>query len=192
LGLGRNFAILCFGTIRRYKGYELLIEAFKRLPEECRTRMKYVIVGGTWRGETEKIVERLRREIPPQSICIDCRYVSKEELGLYFSACDAVVLPYLSASQSGVARIAMAYGKPIIASDVGDMAESSRVYQGLTVFPSRNSDALAASIQTLLTQEPHAFPRPKELSADWVLNELWSLIRAQRTLDGNAPRPRSD
>jgi glycosyltransferase involved in cell wall biosynthesis len=50
-------------------------------------------------------------------------YVPNEEVGTYFSASDIVVLPYLSATQSGIAQIAYNFNRPLVVTDVGGLAE---------------------------------------------------------------------
>jgi len=50
-------------------------------------------------------------------------YVSNEQVGAYFSAADAVVLPYTSGTGSGIAQIAFGYERPIVATAVGDLPE---------------------------------------------------------------------
>ena len=50
-------------------------------------------------------------------------YIPNDQVALYFSAADVVVLPYLSATQSGIAQIAYNFDKPVIATNVGGLAE---------------------------------------------------------------------
>jgi len=50
-------------------------------------------------------------------------YIPNDEVKYYFSACNAVVLPYKSATQSGIAQIAFNFNKPVIATNVGGLAE---------------------------------------------------------------------
>jgi glycosyltransferase involved in cell wall biosynthesis len=73
-------------------------------------------------------------------------YVPNEELGVYFSAADVVVLPYLEATQSGVVQVALGFEKPIIATSVGGMPEA--VHEGETglIVPPADSDALYKAI----------------------------------------------
>jgi glycosyltransferase involved in cell wall biosynthesis len=52
-----------------------------------------------------------------QIVWID-RYVTNEEVGRYFTVADALVAPYLSATQSGPIQVAYALDKPVIASDL--------------------------------------------------------------------------
>ena len=61
----------------------------------------------------------------------------------YFSAADVVVLPYLRTSGSGVANIAMAYGKPIITSDLETMRECLTDYKGAVFVPPCDTTAIA-------------------------------------------------
>ncbi|MCS6940794.1 MAG: glycosyltransferase, partial [Roseiflexus sp.] len=64
----------------------------------------------------------------------------------YFSACDAVVLPYLEATQSGVAQLAIGFEKPMIATSVGGMPETIRDGETGLIVPPGDSAALADAI----------------------------------------------
>jgi glycosyltransferase involved in cell wall biosynthesis len=74
-------------------------------------------------------------------------YVPNDQVGLYFSAADVVVLPYLSATQSGIAQIAYNFDKPIIATNVGGLAEV--IIDGKTGFliPPNDPKALAEAVR---------------------------------------------
>jgi glycosyltransferase involved in cell wall biosynthesis len=73
-------------------------------------------------------------------------YVPNDQVATYFSAADAVVLPYLTATQSGITQIAYNFDKPVIATDVGGLAEV--VLHGRTGFivPPQDSAALEQAI----------------------------------------------
>jgi glycosyltransferase involved in cell wall biosynthesis len=76
-------------------------------------------------------------------------FVSNEEAALLFSAADAAVLPYRSATQSGVVQLAFAYGTPVIATAVGGLPEAvSDGVDGL-LCPPDDPQALAAAISRL-------------------------------------------
>ena len=49
------------------------------------------------------------------------RFIPNDEAALLFSAADASLLPYRSASQSGVVQLSFAYGRPVIATRVGGL-----------------------------------------------------------------------
>ena len=50
-------------------------------------------------------------------------FIPNDKVNLYFSAADVVVLPYKSATQSGVVPIAYHFNKPVIVTDVGGLSE---------------------------------------------------------------------
>ncbi|RPH33051.1 glycosyltransferase, partial [bacterium] len=80
-------------------------------------------------------------------ITINSDYVPNDLVGRYFSASDVVVLPYVSATQSGIAQIAYNFDKPVIATDVGGLAEV--IVDGETgyVVPPEDASRLAAAIK---------------------------------------------
>ncbi|MBI3786666.1 MAG: glycosyltransferase, partial [Ignavibacteriales bacterium] len=69
-----------------------------------------------------------------------------DKVGIYFSACDVVVLPYISATQSGIVQIAYQFDKPVIATNVGGLAEV--VLDGKTgyIVPPEQPQALASAV----------------------------------------------
>lgn len=50
-------------------------------------------------------------------------FIPDSEVYRYFSACDIVVQPYKSATQSGVTQIAYHFNKPMIITNVGGLGE---------------------------------------------------------------------
>jgi glycosyltransferase involved in cell wall biosynthesis len=60
------------------------------------------------------------------SVTIRSEYLPNDKVALYFSAADAVILPYLSATQSGIAQIAFNFDRPVIATTVGGLGEVVR------------------------------------------------------------------
>ena len=79
------------------------------------------------------------------------RSISMEEVTQLFLRCTAVVLPYTEASQSGVACLAFGFGTPIIASNVGGLGEIVNHKKDGLLVPPRDSNALASSIISLLS-----------------------------------------
>lgn len=129
LGIDKEFVILYFGLIRHYKGVPHLIEAFNCLPSSLANRARLMIVGEVWEEKEllEKMVEGSQYK---NQISFVQQYVPDSMIPKYFSAADVVVLPYLRASGSGVAHIALPYGKPIILSDVPALREALGDYAG--------------------------------------------------------------
>lgn len=112
-----NINFLFFGRIQKYKGLDILIEAFNTLKKEYND-ITLTIAGNGKIDGFEKI-NKLDR-----SIRIINEYIPDENVGCYFDGPNVVtVLPYLDATQSGVIPIAIEYGTPIIASDTGGLKE---------------------------------------------------------------------
>ena len=87
-----------------------------------------------------------------QAVTVVDRYVSNEELGLYFGAADVVVLPYLSVTQSAVVQLAYGFARPVIATAVGDLP--AVIDDGRTglIVPPGDSAALAGALLRFVRQ----------------------------------------
>ncbi|MEM0203516.1 MAG: glycosyltransferase [Archaeoglobaceae archaeon] len=158
LGIKEDFVILFFGLIRPYKGVRYLVEAFESLPNEIVERSRLLIVGEVW--EDKESVKRIEESRLREKIVFVNRYVPDEEVSLYFSASDVIVLPYLRASQSGVAHIAMSFGIPIVATKVGGLSELSD-YEG-THFVDASAESIAKALQRIYF-ERRKFKPPERL-----------------------------
>lgn len=146
LGIREEFVILYFGMIRKYKGVPYLIEAFNKLPQEIACHSRLVIVGEDWGDETSpgNVVNSSPYK---EQISYKPQFVPDEMIPKYFSAADVVVLPYLRTAGSGVANIAMAYGKPIVTSDLETMRECLADYKGASFAPVGDSEAIAEKLR---------------------------------------------
>ncbi len=163
--------ILSFGLIRPYKGIPYLIRAFGDLPAEAAHSVRLLLVGEIW--EDRASVEDAIASSPHKDrITLVDRYVSDAEVGKYFSAADIVVLPYLRASQSAVAHVAMAFGKPIIVSRVGGLQESMADYRGTYFVPPADTTAIRDAILRIRSERPGAFEPPRrgweEIAAEYA------------------------
>lgn len=140
LGVEEKFVILSFGSIRKYKGISYLVKAFSALPESIANSSRLVIAGEDW-GDDE--LGNLVESSPyKHKITFNSNFVPDDMIPKYFSAADVVVLPYLKTSGSAVAHIAMAYGRPIITSDLETMRECLEAYQGAMFAPVGDSSAI--------------------------------------------------
>ena len=135
--------ILFFGLVRAYKGLRYLIEAMKRVVDK--TDCQLLIVGEFY-DDPEPYVKIIKELDLQEHIKIVNRYIPNEEVSLYFDSADVVVLPYVSATQSGIVQIAFGLQTPVITTDVGGLPEA--VDHGKTGFvvPARDSDRLADAI----------------------------------------------
>ncbi len=136
-----EYVILSFGLIRKYKGIAYLINAFDQLPEEIAKRSRLLIVGEIWE-DGDKLLNQIKSSRYQDKITLINEYVPDTRIPMYFSAANIVVLPYTRASQSGVAHIAMSFGKPVIVSEVGGLKESMGSYAGTFFVHPMDSDAI--------------------------------------------------
>jgi GT2 family glycosyltransferase/glycosyltransferase involved in cell wall biosynthesis len=121
LGLPIHSQVLLFvGQIRRYKGVEDLIEAFKEIPEDIRHNAILVIAGQPFGFEMAEI-ESLKKAEP--YIYFHPHKISDEEIHIWLSAADFVVLPYRKILTSGVLYLALSYGIPVIGPNSGLIPE---------------------------------------------------------------------
>ncbi len=120
LGIGHGKKnILFFGLIREYKGLDILIEAFGKLGEDYR-----LIIAGEPYGSFDKYQRLIDSCSGKNRISVFPQYIKDNEVSRYFSAADVCVLPYRSATQSGISSIAYHFGVPMITTDVGGLRES--------------------------------------------------------------------
>ena len=129
LRLSDEHMILFFGYVRRYKGLHLLLEAMPQILKQI--PMKLLVVGEFYDNE-ETYRGKIRDLGLTDHVMLYSHYIPNDEVAVYFSACDVVVLPYISATQSGIVQIAYHFDKPVIATDVGGLAEV--VIDGVTGF----------------------------------------------------------
>jgi glycosyltransferase involved in cell wall biosynthesis len=104
--------VLCFGLVRPYKGIDVLLDAW-----DAAWDAELWIV-----GMPRMDIAPLRAAAGPNVRFVD-RFVGDDELGAYFRRADVVVLPYREIDQSGVLFTALAFGRPLVLSDVGGFAE---------------------------------------------------------------------
>lgn len=110
--------LLFFGFIRPYKGVDLLIEAMNKLDESYQ-----LVIAGESYGSFDLYQKLIEENNFKTNIHQHVRYISDDEVPLFFSAADACVLPYKSATQSGITSIAYHFELPMIATDVGGLKE---------------------------------------------------------------------
>lgn len=139
--------LLFFGFIRAYKGLDILIRAMQKIRKGMQGPIapRLLVLGEFYEGraETAALVRDLGLE---DAVTILDQYVPDEEVGPYFSAADVVVLPYRSATQSGIVQIAYQFERPVICTDVGGLSEV--VLDGRTgfVIPPESPDLLADAV----------------------------------------------
>jgi glycosyltransferase involved in cell wall biosynthesis len=144
LGVHSRRLLLFFGYVRPYKGVHVLLDAFARLD---RSLDVHLLIAGEFYEEEKPYREQMARLDITNRVTLHNAYSAPEAVRDYFSAADVIVLPYLSATQSGIAQIAYNFDRPVIVTDVGGLAEVVEVGVTGSVVPPGDPVALAEAIE---------------------------------------------
>jgi len=144
---GEGPEILFFGQIKPYKGVDVLVEAALRLAARgCRFTVTVV-------GRPYEPLDALQAKIEAAGagthFRFDLRHVPDDALAAYLARADLVVFPYRHIDASGALTLAIAAGKPIVATRVGVFAEPPNRDQ-LTLVPPDDPAALAEALEPLV------------------------------------------
>ena len=111
--------LLFFGLIRAYKGLDILLEAFARLDDGYQ-----LVVAGEPYGSFDRYQALVDSHPNKERIHLFTRYIPDTEVKDFFCAADVTVLPYRSATQSGISAVSYHFEVPMIVTDVGGLKES--------------------------------------------------------------------
>lgn len=122
LDLSENYRyILFFGFIRKYKGLDILLEAFAKFDHK-----KYnvkLIVAGEFYEDQKPYLDIISKNNCSESVILKGDYIPTDDVKYYFAAADMVAQTYRSATQSGVAQVAYHFERPLLVTNVGGLAE---------------------------------------------------------------------
>ncbi len=136
--------LLFFGLVRHYKGLDVLIDALAMGPPD----VSLTIAGEFW-SPVEEFQARVDAHGLSDRVEIRPGYVPADEVSELFSSVDALVLPYRSGTASQHVELAFAHGLPVVATQVGSLADAVRhEVDGLEVVPG-DAQALAAALRRL-------------------------------------------
>ena len=143
LNISTKKVLMFFGLIREYKGLDILIHAMEEIKDKLEN-FTLLIVGECY-GDEKKYTDLINNAGITDNVQCHFSFIPDNEVGKYFSASDVIVLPYKTASQSGIVQIAYHYDTPVIVSNVGGLPEI--VDDGKTGFcvepnPSSFADAI--------------------------------------------------
>jgi glycosyltransferase involved in cell wall biosynthesis len=136
--------VLCFGLMRPYKGIDVLLDAWRGTHGAAPIEDAELWIAGMPRMDISAL-----QAAAPANVRFTPRFIGDDELGAYFERADLVVLPYLQADQSGVLFTALAFGKPLLLSDVGGFPEMAST-GAARVVPAGDPRALGQALRELL------------------------------------------
>lgn len=134
--------ILFFGIIRDYKGLDVLLSAFGMLSDDYQ-----LVIAGECYGSFE-VYQTQIEQLGIQDRChVFNRYIPDHEVAPFFSAADVCILPYKSATQSGITAIAHHFCVPLIASNVGGLKETIIDGENGTIVAESKPELFASAIE---------------------------------------------
>jgi glycosyltransferase involved in cell wall biosynthesis len=139
----RPLLLFC-GFVRPYKGLDILLDA---MPQVLAERPVHLLVAGEfWQGGVDQYQQQIKQLNIAECVTLFDEYIPDELLAALLKRANVVVLPYRSATQSGIIQVAFGHNRPVITTNVGGLAEV--VDNGKTglVVPPENPEALSSAI----------------------------------------------
>lgn len=125
-----DFVVLFFGHLEPRKGLLPFLDAAERLAGHSGVRL--VLAGANAvAGKDGVCAARLEAARKQPNVIVHDRRIPFEDVENYFAGCDLVALPYLEGTTSGVLKLALAFGKPVVATRVGDFPEQVPIGAGV-------------------------------------------------------------
>lgn len=134
--------ILFFGIIRDYKGLDVLLTAFSKLSESYQ-----LVIAGECYGSFEKYDSQIEHSKFQDRCHVFNRYIPDHEVATFFSAADVCILPYKSATQSGITAISHHFCVPLIATNVGGLKETIEDGQNGIIVAEPKADLFVSAIE---------------------------------------------
>ena len=136
--------LLFFGFVREYKGLKYLVDALPEIVEKIPDIQLWIV--GDFGDDKDNYLMQIENHQIGDHIQLVEGYVPDQEVEKYFAASDLVVLPYVSATQSGIVQIAYGFEKPVVVTDVGGLPDVVRDRETGYVVPAGNAQEIAHAI----------------------------------------------
>ncbi len=146
--------LLFFGFIRNYKGLDLLLEALAKVPfDQFPVKL---LIAGEFYGDEPRYLNLINQLNLFDRVILYDDYIPEEQVSLFFGAADMLVLPYRSATQSGVTQIGYLFDTPMLVTRVGGLPEIVPDGKaGYVVDP--NSEAITNAIKDFFSNDRLSF-----------------------------------
>jgi glycosyltransferase involved in cell wall biosynthesis len=177
--------LLFFGLIRNYKGLDLLLQAFSNLNKEF-----ILLIAGEVYGD-EITYTNLIAKSKNKNIHFVNQFIDEQDVKLYFSVADLCVLPYKSATQSGIQALANSFCLPVLISNVGGLAEDIVDEKNGFILHDINPLAIQNKIEEIFNENKLIQVEENLKIENLLLNDTWtkfsdSLIQFCDTLKKNS------
>lgn len=170
--------VLFFGLIRKYKGLDVLLEAFAALNDDY-----LLLVAGECYDDFSIYQDLIDKHELKEKVQIHNEYISDKMVATFFSSSDLCVLPYKSATQSGIVAVANHFEVPLIATNVGNFPQSIKHEKEGLIVEKSSAKQLASSIQRFFDENRaqnfilNIQQKNQKLSWDFFAQELEDFIQ---------------
>ena len=172
--------LLFFGLIRDYKGLDILLEAISQIDKKLLSKLTLLIVGECYENKTKYDNLINKYKIKDNIIWIN-KYVPDSDVNKYFSLADYTVVPYKTASQSGIIPMSYFYDKPIIGSNIPGISE--HIDNGNTGFLFNDSLELQKIITSIIKSNnaksfvPNIQKYKENLSTEKLVERILEIVK---------------
>lgn len=175
--------VLCFGRMEAYKGLQVLLDAAPSLRE--RIPSARIVLAGRFTDSALRA-----RVLGTAGVVVHDGWVEEEDVAEFFGGADVVVLPYTSATQSGIVPIAAAFSLPVVVTRTGGLPE--QVGDGACGVVVEPGDArqLADALINLLRDRDRAHALGTALHREYYVARSWAALALSwtRALEAAAVR----
>jgi glycosyltransferase involved in cell wall biosynthesis len=147
--------VLYQGLVRRYKGLDFLLDAWSELHQK-EPNARLLIAGRGEAGDMEMVKAKVEALGLQSSVRLDLRYITSEELPIYYQAADIAVYPHREITQSGALMTGIAFRKPIIATNLTGFREALEGYAGAVIVEYGEVKRLSKALEELIGNLPEA------------------------------------
>ncbi len=137
--------LLFFGMVKKEKGLEILLEALKHVVQEDK-QVLLLIAGKIFDDDFSRYQEIIDKNKLSEYCILHTKFIIDEDVRMYYSAANLVVLPYKKVYQSGVLMMALSFKKAVLVSDLPPLLELVEHGKSAFVFKSEDVDSLANQI----------------------------------------------
>lgn len=153
LNLPNHPIVLYFGLIRPYKGLDIMIKALGTIKREFDDYTALIL--GEAYEDSQKYEDLIKSEGIASYTIFKNEFIADNDLPLYFSAADVLVLPYRTATQSGIVGIALQMDRPVIATNVGGLGEYIQEGETGYLVEPENPEVMGQTILRFFLQGDH-------------------------------------
>jgi glycosyltransferase involved in cell wall biosynthesis len=160
--------LLFFGLIRNYKGLDLLLQTFSNLSNEF-----ILLIAGEVYGDEINYTNLISKS-KNKNIHFVNQFIDEQDVKLYFSVADLCVLPYKSATQSGIQALANSFCLPVLISNVGGLAEDIVDEKNGFILNDINPLAIQNKIEEIFNENKLIQVEENLKLENLLLNDTWS------------------